>query len=140
MSGQQREADEDKAREQALHSIEQMPWQEHVRVFYDEIAALCQALGVPTPNLRRAGLEPGGPGTILASFQQLAQAVKQVQGLVIVNEARTRALLGLLQRLAPGQAHMFQAVFDQASDLAEQQAADVEKQGRPGGGGIVLPH
>lgn len=125
----QREAAEAAERERIIAKIRELPWEEHVQAIYDEMAALCQSLGIPTPNLLRAGMQPADPGTILASFQQLATAVKQVQKISVVNEARTRCLLAIVKKLAPMQAPMFEAMFLDASDIAEQQATDPDKQG-----------
>jgi len=116
---------EQKRREAAeaelLRQIEEQGWPYHIQALYEEIAALSTALGMPTPRLKAAGLDPAGKGTILASFQQLAMAVKQVQEIAVVNEARTRALLDICGKIAPAQAFMFRAMFDTASDLAKQE-------------------
>ncbi len=134
-----REAAEAAAKEQLLKEIRSVPWEEHVQIVYDEIAALCQALGIPTPNMVRAGLQPGDPGTVLFQFRQLAAAVQQLQKIALVNEARTRALLVICKKLNPMQGPMFEAMFIQAGDLAEQQASDPDKQGGSSESGLVLP-
>lgn len=124
------------AEAELLEQIRAEDWPVHIQALYEEIAALSTALGMPTPRLKAAGLDAGGPGTILASFQQLAMAVKQVQGIAVVNEARTRALLDICCRIAPSQRPMFQVAFDVAGDLAKQES-DPDKVAARSKGGII---
>jgi len=109
------------AEQRLLDAVEAEGWPAHVQALYEEIAALSTALGMPTPRLSAAGLSSGGPGTILASFQQLGTAVKQLQGIALANEARTRAMLAAICEIDPLRAPMYRAMVEQAVDIARQE-------------------
>ena len=109
------------ARGELLDRVRSQDWAEHVQALYEEIAALSTALGMPTPRLRAAGLDPAGTGSLLASLQVMGGAVQQLQSLVVISDARTRALIDIVCRLSPSQAPMFRAMVETAVDLAAQE-------------------